>query len=322
MGWFLTGRSTGKSSRGGKKRGSSRSTRLGPKPWDPRRTLLALRLSAYIAVAVALVVGWVYLEESLTRYASAHHAAPVTADAVVLENKPAWMSPAVEMELVESVAREVGTDPLDAASLRDAVASLSNQPWVRRVTQLRRAADGRVHVEAEYRRPVAVLRTDHGYVLVDREGIRLPGLYERHQVPLLKLVEVTGAASGVPPVGGRWAGDDLAAGLALAEVLGAEPYAEQLDAIDVSGRDEERGRLELAFYVGRRRVVWGLPIGHESPYEVDAAVKVERLRRLAAAPGSLGQDVRTARLNAAGGIRFDRPTLDQAEARTGDYATQ
>jgi len=321
MGWFLTGRSSGKGSRGRKKRGSSRSAGVGPKPWDPKRTLLALRLCAYAAVAVGAVVGWVYLEQSLTDYASARHAAPVTPDAVVLDDQPGWMSPAVEMDLVEAVGRHVGDDPLDAGSLRDAVRALRDQPWVRRVKQLRRAADGRVHVEAEYRQPVAVLRTDHGYVLVDHEGVRLPGLYERHQVPLLGLVEMTGVASGPPPVGGRWPGDDLAAGLALAQVLRDEPYAEQIDAIDVSGRDP-RQRLDLAFYVGRRRIVWGAPIGHAPPIQVDAATKLDRLRKLAALPGGLAGDARTARLNAPGGIALDRPTLENAEARNGDYATQ
>jgi len=316
MGWFLRSQDAGRAKAGrGSKRSGKRAKATDPKPWDPQRTLEVLRWSGWIAAAVAVVVGWVYVEGALTAYASARHADEVTEQTVVLDDRPAWMSDAVADRLAAVVGDRVGADPLDIAALRTAVGALSADPWVRQVGQVRRGADGLVHVEAEYREPVAVARAGDMYVLLDREAVRLPGLYERHQVQLLGLPEVTGVAAGAPRVGEAWRGDDLAAGIELALLVRAQPYGKQIEALDVAGRDE-RGRLSLVLLAGRREIVWGLPVGHGMPIEpADDATKLARLARLAQDPGGLAGDPRVAELNAVGGIRLHRGSLENAAAR-------
>jgi len=315
MGWFLSSAERGRKAGRAAKRGGGRKKAAEPRPWDPRRTLTALRWSGWVAAAVALAVGWVHLEGALTGYASARHADEVTGPAVVLEDRPGWMSDAVADRLARVVGDRVGADPLDVGALRSAVGALSADPWVRRVVQVSRGADGRVHVAAEYREPVAVVRAGDMYVLVDREAVRLPGLYERHQVPLLGLPEVTGVGATAPRVGEKWRGDDLAAGLELAGLVRSQAYGGQVEAVDVSGRDG-RGRLSLGLLAGRREIVWGLPVGHGVPIEpADDATKLARLARLAAEPGGLAGDPRVAELNAVGGIRLHRGSLETAAAR-------
>lgn len=319
MGWFLPGRVTGsRAGRAGQGRGQGRGrgrSGAGPRPWEPGRTLLALRWCGWIAVAVGVVVGWVFLEEALVRYASVRHAGAPAADAVVLVDRPGWMSDAVADQLAAVVGRSVGGDPLDGVALRSAVGALAADPWVREVRQVQRTADGRLRVSAVYREPVAVVRTGDGYVLVDRDRTRLPGLFARHQVPLLGLPEVVGVMAPAPAVGGRWRGDDLAAGLALVALVADQPFAGQIEAVDVAGRDG-RGRLSLSLLAGRRTIRWGLPPGQGVPIEpADDATKLRRLARLAAAPGGLAGDARVAELNAVGGIRLHRGPLGTAEAR-------
>jgi hypothetical protein len=275
MGWFLT-RKKGSKGKATKARGSSAS----PRPWDPQRTLLGLKVLLAVTLASSAIAGWYFGERALAEYVTATQSDPVGVDDVILRDPPAWMSPEVQMRVRTVVAEQVSMDPLDGEGLRKATRELSKEPWVAGVERVRRRAGGKVEVTADYRQPMAIVRALDGYHLVDSEGYRLPGLYYRDQVSRLGLPVLVGVAAAPPGEAGRlWQGQDLQAGLRLIQTLAGEPYFSQIQSFDVSARDN-RDRIRLALHTTRGTVFWGLPPGEERTVETSSGTKIARLREL------------------------------------------
>ena len=271
MGLFLR-----KKRKRGRPSRARRSTSL-VRPWDPHRTLVGLRILLAVAVAAGVVFGWRWSEQALGRYVNENRAAEVVGASVRLSPAPSWMSRMLRDDLQTLVASTVGHGPLDDAGVRRAVMALESSPWVSQVRQVRRTSGGRVTVEAEYRRPIALVQAPDGYRLVDGGGVCLPGLYLEHQVDSLGLPVLIGVAASAPHAGGRWPGEDLRSGLSLASLLETEPYVDQVSAIDL-GRRDTRGRMRLALCTRSGGMVrWGLPPGEERSIEPDAATKKQRL---------------------------------------------
>ena len=280
MGWFLN-RPKSKTRRASRKKAADRT------PWDPQRTLQALKIIAGVAAVVGIILLARWGDASLRDYIAEHHPAPVTAEAVTLADPPAWMTDGVRNELKRAVAEHAGSDVLDANALHPAALALADVPWVEHVEQVRRSRDGGLEVVAAYRQPIAVVEGLDGYHLVDIHAVRLPGVYTAEQAGRLSLPRITGTAAAPPRAAGQvWPGDDLAGGLALVALMADEPYAPQVRGIDVSERDR-LGRIRLALVTPQGRVIWGLPPGSEGSLEENAQSKLDRLRQLTAQHGSI-----------------------------------
>lgn len=302
MGWFLTNKKNGSGKRKTKSRGAKQNA------WDPQRTLMGLKVLGVAALVVAAVIGWTTSERVLGRYAAAHRASPVRSDKVVLVDRPSWMDADLDARLRKAVADAasgvmpavladrkqttsearhtfddltkglVSSDPLQSNGLRAAVMALEAEPWVESVTQVRRAPEGVVKVEATYRRPAAIIAGRHGYHLIDAQGVWLEGPIDRAVSAWSHLPLVTGVTADKPARYGKaWDGTDYLAALNLHKMLAREPYAEQITAYDVSHRDL-MGRLWLVLYTNGPAVVWGLPPGEERSVEPEAPVKLAALR--------------------------------------------
>jgi len=272
MGWFLSN-----SSGSGKKRKTSRG-KSDPAGWDPQRTLLGLKMLGGAAAAVLLVIGWNAGENALEQYAAQTRGGPVVAEHVTLTGAPQWMDPKLSAQLRAQVADAMIEDPLNRRGLTLAVELLRENPWVQDVQQVRRMANGRVHVDAAFRAPAAVVAGRHGYHVVDRGGVLLERDIDRAATRFSRLPLVTGVSASPPEfAGGTWDGTDIDAALTLEETLRREPYADQITAFDVSHRDLN-GRLWLVLYTNGPAVVWGLVPGEERSVEPEAPVKIGALR--------------------------------------------
>ncbi|WP_432798574.1 cell division protein FtsQ/DivIB [Poriferisphaera sp. WC338] len=325
MGWLLT-KNSGKQTKKKTTRGKSASP-----SWDPQRTLLGLKACGGIAIAIALVFGWHFMEMGLDHYAANKYSEIIHPEQITLDGAPTWMSGKNEptgRQLTAEIATLIDPNPLDGSSLRRAVDALNNNPnnvpvfaWIKHVSQIRRFTNNSIQVTAEFREPVALIITREGYRSIDAEGVTLPDLFEEHQVKLVGLPVIGGVpASTEPYVGQPWSHSNLHAGLQLAMLLRDEPYIDQVRMIDVSPRDA-RGRLELVLRTyDNGAVVWGRPPGQEDAIEESAATKCERLRALANNRATNGRiDAGGQIVNIYGpNVRTDN-TIGQLQAQFTDY---
>jgi len=135
--------------------------------------------------------------------------------------------------------------------------------WVRGVDRVRRTPPHTIEVRCDYRTPAAMVQDRGEFVLLDAEGVRLPGRYPYS--PALPLVQ--GVVGQAPPAGVPWEAPDLSAGLAVAGRIEVEAFAEQVVAVRVHnfrGREDPRaGHIELATDRPGGRIIWGSAPGEE-----------------------------------------------------------
>ena len=163
-------------------------------------------------------------------------------------------------ELVEPLLGRSWTQPDLCRRIAQAV---RQSGWVKTLHHVRRLSDGSFQIFCDYRRPVAIVAGDDGYVLVDSDRVRLPGVYAYHHS--WKVIE--GVQALPPRAGMTWVGDDLRAGIALVQELVDEPFAKQVTAVLVhnfKGRiDPYRCHIELATDRAGGRIRWGSAPGRE-----------------------------------------------------------
>jgi len=253
----------------------------------PTKTPHARRIALGGTAALALVVcgsAWHAAEIQLRRYAHHLDHGPIIWRDVKLIDAPTWMGDSVRRDLQEVVASQCGVGRLDQASLAAAAHALDSIAWTQSIHQVRRTADGKIHVEARYRQPVAAVETRNGYRIIDGQAVLLPGRYEARSLPGLGMPLIVGVRSTPGSTGSPWLGPDLAAGIELVRILEGDPMLSQITAIDVGHRDP-RHRVHVVLRTAHGQVRWGLPPSTSYPIEPDAGVKRQLLRRVAAEHG-------------------------------------
>ena len=184
-------------------------------------------------------------------------------------------------------------------------ATLSANPWVKRVVQVRRiygkSAGDTVEINCEYRAPMALVAipkaktqrhpwTDDNirqYILVDSEGTRLPDppgakapdiMFSDGKVNL-RIIEGVGAEPPAKP-GLAWAGADLRGGLDLAGLLYGRDFTEEIYRVDVSnfgGRKNARDPQFVLVTKSRSTIYWGEPVNATFHAELTPAEKLQFL---------------------------------------------
>jgi len=164
-------------------------------------------------------------------------------------------------------------DWTDRRLCKEMAQRLAESGWVARVDSVRRGSDGTFRIRCRYRMPYAMVQQDRTFLLIDRDGVRLPGTYRYDE----KFKLIQGVAMPAAEPGARWPGEDLQAGLAIIEALGKEPFGDQVTAVLVDnfgGRENARRcHIELATDRAGGRVRWGSAPG----YEIDENNVVEKL---------------------------------------------
>lgn len=179
------------------------------------------------------------------------------------------------VNLPEPVAAFAGSDLRDSLSnlfarnwtdqdlCRDIAQRLSSSAWVAQVHYVRRGGSGRFEINARYRVPKAMVQQDHLYVLVDTEGVRVPGVYPDST----EWKAIYGVARAAPPPGELWEGEDLKAGLSLLAILEAEPFRGQIKGVLVENhagrRDPRATHITLVTDRTGGRIRWGSAPGFE-----------------------------------------------------------
>jgi len=327
MGWFLHKFShTNKAGQGSAaKRSSARPS------WDPQRSLSRLRATFAFLAVVAVILAWrggrSYLEDFVRDTTLAANARP----AVTLAQHPDWLDAvpvvaarsrgSLSERITGEIARLASADPVNRRELIHVAQYLEREPWVQRIRQVRRGPGGQIEVDADFRTPAAIVEARDGYHLVDHDAVRLPGVYAWEHLHPLRIPVIIGATTAPPTTGSRWRGQAVLDGVKLARVIIRQPFAGQVQAIDISARDR-RDRVQLVLHTRADHaapglVYWGLAPGDAAPIEPETGVKLSRLLDLYHSPeyGSIDAGGQVVMVN--GPRTFIRRTHPDAAASRG-----
>ncbi len=123
-----------------------------------------------------------------------------------------------------------GRSVLDPFLIGDLRRAYGGSVWVKRVVHMRRAFPNRVDLELLLRIPVAQVRSDNRYWLLDEEGVLLP--VEGGRTPFPRLPEIVGVTARVlgerPVFGEVWKDEGVAGGLGILRAFWGSPLAEAL----------------------------------------------------------------------------------------------
>jgi hypothetical protein len=154
---------------------------------------------------------------------------------------------------------------IDPDLCRNIADALASEVWVKQVVKVTKGPTGLVEVHCRYRQPVALIQTQHSFIAIDEDRVRLS---EIRAVPSDCDLKIVQGVDGVPPAyGARWESADLNAGLEVLEVLEGEPFDDQILAVGVhnyGGRlDSKLAHVELATDRVGGRIIWGSAPGEE-----------------------------------------------------------
>jgi len=246
----------------------------GPRP-GPRPLLPFLCM-------VGVVSGAVYGLEQLRRYVYSlpeYHPAAIR---VKLLDPPDWVE---REQWGPRILSAVEVPPEDAwmdEQLPMKVAKqLTDSGWVRQVERVSRHMDGTIEVACTYRRPIAMLSTDAGYVPVDADGFRLPEVYEQVGVESGWL-RICGVQTATPRVNASFQGEDAKAAIRLASLIFAQGWeiSSRISAIDVANFRGRQNRREshIKLWTPKGHLIkWGSAIGEE----IEEPTAAEKLANIA-----------------------------------------
>ena len=218
---------------------------------------------------------------------------------VVLKDRPSWMSDALASKIVRVAAPDVAYSAFDHQLLVNTASLLRNHPdsapWVKSVRSVRRAFEkspgDTLEIDCDFRAPVALVKWELYYWLIDGDGILLPEQYTAADLRKvmydgdhLSLRIIEGIATSPPESGQKWQGPDLASGIDMIKLLYGKPYADEIERINVAnfaGRQDTREAQLVLITRYQTQVRWGRPINApDAMVEVSPAQKLDYMARI------------------------------------------
>lgn len=272
-----------------------------------RRTLIWTVL--LIGVLAGCAFGFNRLRQHVARIA-----VPDSVPKLVMANRPRWMNDRLADQILRSVQPRQPRSALDQDLLKEIASTLAANPWVKRVTEVRRvygqSAGDTIEVTCDYRAPMALvsvpkstragrpknireyLASVREYIMVDAEGYRLPQTFPGPDAPKIMFADdgvvnlriIDGVAVEAPQKPGqKWAGDDLKAGLEMAGFLYGRDIAQDIYRIHVgnfAGRENPREAQLVLLTKFNSEIRWGEPLRQDFYAELNPTEKLRRLQSI------------------------------------------
>ncbi|MFM7057426.1 MAG: cell division protein FtsQ/DivIB [Planctomycetota bacterium] len=268
------------------------STPRAAQPTTPRPTATARRKRRFrplllIALMTTAAAALLLISRVLPDL-SARPEYQITAAQIQLSTPPRWIPADIREQVFGKAAESGPLCLLDDALSERLAAAFHTHPWVLRVIRVRKSWPAQVHVDVEWRRPVAMITAIDGFYPVDEHGVLLPS---RDFAPAdLRRYPIIENVSSVPlgRVGEAWGDPVVNEATALAAAL-LEPSPEDvswwnqlsLAAIVVPRTSSLKAPVDdLEFELrtaGGSAVMWGRGPGSLHPAELSTSRKLERL---------------------------------------------
>jgi len=248
---------TGKSEKDSFKLGSSKDRK--------KRRISRYRQSLlFIAIVVGIVcvfagagVFFVFLDQRVPR--------PQQSGFIKLVNPPEWINEALKEKIYKAAQAGGKNMKLDENAAQKVQQNIAKVSWVDHVT-VQTTADSFI-VDANWRKPVGLLKIGQGKFYVDRESVVLDF------VPMsnLPIIEIKGfPASAKPPAPGQvWHSDALSAAVAILTRLDwmdkkevpNKPLLNQIESIDITNFQNNRLPHIVLYAKDGTGIIWGAEIG-------------------------------------------------------------
>ena len=236
--------------------------------------LLAIGVSATVLVPLALP----YLPDLRER---SEYRLPASEISVV--RMPHWVPHDLVDQVVEANALPDELSLLDENLTQDIADSFALHPWVANVLSVRKTFPGRIDVELEFRKPVAMVQVSNGMYPVDASGALLPptDFSVADTGKFLVIQNVKSTPQG--PAGTNWGDVGVVGAARLADVLFAHWKQYGLAAIVVPRQSAADAKPDDFIYelltTGGSRIVWGRIPDSDYPGELSAEQKIGRLKK-------------------------------------------
>ena len=258
---------------------------------------------------------------------------PRNAPKVVMKDRPSWMSDALANKILRVAAPDVAHSAFDHQLLVNTASLLQSHPdtapWIRGVKSVRRvygsAPGDTLEIDCDFRSPVALVKWENYYWLIDGDGILLPEQYTINDLQKvmydgdhLNLRIIEGIASAPPESGQKWQGADLAAGIDMIKLLYGKPYADEVERINVANLGGRQNPNEAQIVLVTRyltQVRWGRPVNAKDYFvEVSPAQKLEYMSKIVQQYGRVDAK------HSAVDLRFDVVTFPSSDAQQTEQA--
>lgn len=257
-----------------------------PQPDEPStgpRAFLAARragLGTLVVLGLAATGAWALWDRFASEVRS-DPAAVLVPEAVSVKGLAPW----VRGDLKDVVLRDASLDgglPLDDPELAGRIErAFEMHPWVRDVVAVTLRHPAAAEVEVRCREPVAMVAVPGGLLAIDAEGVVLPSedFTAESAAAYPRISGIRSSPVGV--AGSRWGDAEVHEAAAVAAAVG--PEWRDLGLRDLRLTQEGIGRGWEFVDASGRVIHFGSAPGHEGDGEPSTAVKVGRLRALAAA---------------------------------------
>jgi len=161
--------------------------------------------------------------------------------------------------------------------------AVAANPWVRRVVRSERQHPSQVSLVIELREPSAGVRHEGGMLLVDRDGVRLPGEHDELPAGLTSLLIINGVSTPPPAGGELWRTDAIPMAFATHDLLVAAGVPDRLGIHEISVAYDPLfadTMVTLVAGVDRTRIEWGKSPLNRDSVEVSDDHKLANLEKL------------------------------------------
>jgi len=260
----------------------------GRKPNEPSSSptgVAAMRPLLPLVIMAGLIAGAVWGLERVKAIVFTSPAYQPAAVKVVLVDPPDWV---VREKWGDRILSAVSVPRpeawMDEQLTRRVADQIADSGWVKSVIRVAKRMDGTIEIAADYRRPIAMLMTGQGYIPIDRDGYRLPEIYD-HVDANSGWIRIRGVAASLPKINAAYEpknAPDAAAAVRLAALIFDQGWeiSSRISAIDVTnfrGRVDDRDCHIKLWTPDGTLIKWGSAIGEE----IEENTPAEKLAQIA-----------------------------------------